>query len=239
MKSELYDALIAGLPADLTVREVCGGRSWTAARLSDGGVGAAARFSGSCDFSALAGLPARQAALAALAADQETAGAGLAVINAFYNTAERISALGANVSRETICTDGIGLAGRTVGMVGHMSRTARALEGAARLWIFELDPRPGDLPASEEERLIPECDLVVLTGATLINHTVVRLLELAENAQVVLLGPTVPLCPALLALGVDRLSGLALTRRDDFLRWNSVSAGSPMPYGESFLLKRT
>ena len=46
------------------------------------------------------------------------------------------------------------------------------------------------------------------------------------------------LCIGLLA-ALLALSGLALTRRDDFLRWNSVSAGSPMPYGESFLLKRT
>lgn len=236
MKAKLYEALINGLPEDATVQEVFGGPAWTAARLSGGGVGMAAHFAGACDFAAFSGIKLRNAAKFVLSTDQETAGAGMAVINAYYNSPARLNALGAQASGEKICTDGLDLSGKTVGMIGHMRRTAAALSAAERLWIFELDPQEGDLPASEEDKRIPECDIVVITGTALINHTLPGLLSLAENADVILLGPTVPLCPELLNFGIRRLAGLVLARPDDFFHRNRDTGGSPMSFGESFLL---
>ena len=236
MKAELYETLISGLPEELTVREVFGGKAWISARLSDGGVGMAAHFRGACDFAAFSGMKLREAARQIFSDDQETASAGMAVINACYNSPARRDALGETISRKAFCTDGFKLAGRTIGMIGHMSRTAEALRAAERLWIFEFDPKEGDLPAGEEDRLLPERDIVVITGTALINHTLPHLLGLTEKADVILLGPTVPLCPALLNFGIRRLSGLVLTRPDDFLRWNRNTGGSPMPFCESFLL---
>lgn len=170
--------------------------------------------------------------------DQEEAGAGMAVCNACYNTPERLAALNAAVSCETLCTDGLSLAGLTIGMIGRMSRTARNLSGAKKVYIFELSPKDGDLPASEEERLVPQCDILIVTGTSILNHTLPHLLELAAGARIILLGPSVPLLPELHGAGISRLSGLVITRRRDFFSWNRDSVGSPMPYGESFLLKQ-
>jgi uncharacterized protein (DUF4213/DUF364 family) len=236
-KSSLYEALICGLPEDLFVSRVCGGVSWIAA-LSGNTAGIAARFDGECDFGAFSAMPIRDAARAVLSDDQEAAGAGLAVINSYYNSAARLSELGARVSCETLCTDGMDTAGLTVGMVGRMRRTASALDGAKKVYIFELDPRDGDLPASEEERLIPECDLVIITGTAVFNHTLPHLLELSRGAGVILLGPSVPLCPALFDFGVNRLSGFSVTDAEGFMNWNANKGGSPMGFGDSFLLKR-
>ena len=78
----------------------------------------------------------------------------MAVINACCNTPERLSALSAMVSCETLCTDGMDLRGLTVGMIGRMRRTAEGLKAAKKVYIFELSPKEGDLPASEEDRLL-------------------------------------------------------------------------------------
>ena len=54
---------------------------------------------------------------------------------------------------------------------------------------------------------------MLITGSSIVNKTLPRLLELCKNAYVVLTGPTVPLCPALLERGIDRLAGMVVTDR--------------------------
>lgn len=237
MKNSIYEELIDGLPEDLYVDEVCCGVSWISARLSSGGVGTAAGFDGKCDCASFSGEEIRKAALAVYSDDQRTAAAGMSVINAYYNSPSRLSALGAAVSCETFCTDGLALEGKTVGMIGHMSRTAAAVKSAAeRLWIFELNPRDGDLDASEEEALLPKCDLVIVTASALINHTLPRILELSSQADVILLGPTAPMCPLLLNFGISRINGMVVTKPDEFIAWNRQNGGSPMTFCTSYII---
>ena len=231
MTNEIYDELISGIPESLSVEELSLGRSWLSARLSDGGVGISAHFPGA--FTGFGLISARDAAGAILSDDQERAAAGLAVINAYYNSPARLEAFRCRTDMDAVCTRGMDVAGKTVGMVGHMGRTARALGAAKKLYVFELDPRPGDLPAEEEPRLLPECDLVIMTGTVLINHTLPQLLTLCSGAEKILLGPSVPMCPA---LPVDRLSGAVITKPRDFSAWNMSSSGSPMSFAESFIL---
>jgi uncharacterized protein (DUF4213/DUF364 family) len=237
MNDDIYGHLLSGLPDGLTVEAVSLGRSWTAARLSDGGVGMAAHFAGNAkgDISKLAGKPVRDAAALIMSADDEAAGAGLAVANACYNSVSRVEALNCGVSYETLCTDGMDLRGVRVGVIGRMRRTAEKLRGAEEVFVFELDARDGEIPASEEPRLLPECGVVIATGTALMNHTLPDILAWAPGAQVVLLGPSVPLCPGI--PGISRLSGFVLTDRDGFWRWNTESGGSPMAFCRPYLLK--
>jgi uncharacterized protein (DUF4213/DUF364 family) len=109
------------------------------------------------------------------------------------------------------------LRGLTVGMIGRMRRTAEGLKAAKKVYIFELAPKEGDLPASEEDRLLPECDIVIVTGTSIINHTIEHIFELAQGARVILLGPSVPMLPALRDFGAERLSGLCVTRQAECL----------------------
>ena len=62
------------------------------------------------------------------------------------------------------------------------------------------------------------CDLVIITGSAAINKTMPRLLELSRNAQVILTGPSVSCCPALLGLGIDRMHGRVITQPEAMLR---------------------
>jgi len=74
--------------------------------------------------------------------------------------------------------------------------------------IIELNPRLGDLPATACEYVLPEAEWVFLSGTSIANKTFPRLMELSQNANVVLMGPTVPWITELSEFGVDFLCGV-------------------------------
>jgi uncharacterized protein (DUF4213/DUF364 family) len=212
-----YDILLRRLPGEgLFVKRIVRGVSWTAALLSDGQAGVAMHTLGETRprmFETLEGLPAAQAARAALSWNLEEAGEGMAVVNACYNRAARIDALGCVYTGSAL--EGVELAGRTVGFVGHLVKhsgiTEELLAPVKEYFILEREPKPGDYPDTACEALLPRCDLVVITGSAAVNKTMPRMLELAKNAEVILTGPTVSLCPELRELGIRRLNGCAIT----------------------------
>ena len=103
--------------------------------------------------------------------------------------------------------------GRRVAIVGHFPFIERVRAAAAECWVLELRPAPGDLPADRAAEVLPQADVVALTGTSLLNHTFDDLIALCRpEAYVLLLGPSAPLTPVLFELGVDAISG---TRVDD------------------------
>ena len=107
-------------------------------------------------------------------------------------------------------------AGRDVTVVGHFPFVERLRAEVRRLWVLELMPREGDLPASEAEVVIPRSDVVAITGSSLVNHTMDGLLALARGAEVLVLGPSTPLSPVLFDHGVTVLGG-ALVQEPDLV----------------------
>jgi len=80
----------------------------------------------------------------------------------------------------------------------------------------------GDLPAAEAERIIPQADVVAISGTTFLNHTIDALLSYRRpGALVVVLGPTTPLSPVLFAHGVDVISGARVVAPEVALRYVS------------------
>lgn len=99
-------------------------------------------------------------------------------------------------------------AGKTVALVGHFPFIERLRSRVGALHVLELDPQPGDIPASSAPEIIPQADVVAITGMTVINHTLQGLLDLCPSqAFVMVLGPSTPLHPALFEQGIDLLSG--------------------------------
>ncbi len=78
---------------------------------------------------------------------------------------------------------------------------------ARNLWVFDQDPRDGDLPAGAAAELLPRADVVGITGPTLIHHTAEKLLSLCRHSLVIMIGPTCPLSPVLFDYGVDIIAG--------------------------------
>ena len=215
-----YEILLARLPGDLTIQKLVHGISWTAAVLSDGRCGVAMHTTGETVprmFGSLIGLPLNQAGQAMLSWNMEEASEAFAAVNAFYNHP------GCGfVKPEARTLDGIEMRGRTVGMVGmmigHSNMTQEDFVPAKKLYIVDREEKAGALPDSACEFCLPLCDLVIITGSAAINKTMPRLLELSRNAEVVLTGPTVSCCPALLELGIQRLSGRVITEKDAMLK---------------------
>ncbi len=214
-----YRILQDGLPGDLTIRRFVHGVAWTAAVLSDGSTGVAMHTSGETVprmFESLVGLPLHAAGEALLSWNMEEASEAFAAVNAFYNRADNGFTL-----KETKTLDDIDMRGRNVGMIGmmlgHSNMTRESFRDARNLYIMDREEKQGALPDSACEFFLPLCDLVIITGSAAINKTLPRLLELSKNARVILTGPSVSCCPALLQIGIDRLHGRVITQPEPML----------------------
>jgi len=163
----------------------------------------------------------RARALADLARAEEVtrAAVGMAAINSLLDAPDRLE--------ERHAVDVILDYGRDreVTLVGHFPFADRLREGVRQLHVLELYPREGDLPASAAARVIPRSDVVAITASTLVNHTFDGLLALASGRPVILIGPTAPLAPVLLAHGVTALCGSVVTDPDAALRALSEGVG--------------
>jgi uncharacterized protein (DUF4213/DUF364 family) len=117
-----------------------------------------------------------------------------------------------------------------VEIVGHFPFVERVRQAAAECWVLELHPRPGDLSAERAAEVLPQADVVALTGTSLINHTFDELIALCRRdagnrkAYVVLLGASAPLSPVLFEYGVDAVSGTRVVDVPAVLRAASQGA---------------
>ena len=239
---DLYDALIDGISSPAVVADTLMGQCWTAVETGEHfgmamttPVDTAPRML-SGDYT---GRCLKELAQAAKSWNLTEAGFGMAAINAFYNTPQRLEALNAYEPFENYCTDGLNLRGKHVGVVGHLNMPQSVYDQTASVRILERSPRPGDYPDSACDWLIPQCDVVIMTASTLVNKTLPHLLELSQNAYTILAGPSCPMCPDLLNFGIDRIAGLVITDAEGMKdKIRREISGPPYPMGKPFLLSK-
>ena len=110
-------------------------------------------------------------------------------------------------------------------MVGHFPFVPALRQAAGHLSVLELNPQEGDLDASEAETVIPDADVVAITGASLINRTLDGLLNLCrKDSFVVVLGFSTPLSPVLFDHGVDVISGTLVSDPELAMRYAGEGA---------------
>ncbi len=90
-------------------------------------------------------------------------------------------------------------------------------------------------PAEAAPEILPAADVLLITGATLLNDTLEDLLALARpEARVTVVGPTVGMLPdAFLARGADILGSVRITRPDEFLDLLAEGGSAPHFLGRS------
>jgi hypothetical protein len=110
-------------------------------------------------------------------------------------------------------------AGKKVVLVGHFPFVPRLRQELEHFVVLEQSPRPGDLPASQAAQVLPEADLVAITGMSLHNGTLENLLSLCSpQATVLVMGPSTPLSPVLFRRGVDLIAGAIVEQIEPVLR---------------------
>ena len=115
--------------------------------------------------------------------------------------------------------------GKKVAIIGHFPFVSRLRPVTKELWVIEKNPREGDLAEAEADKLLPQADVVGITGTAFTNQTIERLLGLCRpDAYVVVLGGTAPLSPVLFDYGVSAVSGTLVTDPETVL--HCVSQGA-------------
>lgn len=145
---------------------------------------------------------------------------GLAALNALLPRLER-EYVDLNAG-ELIAEEG---RDRRVALVGSFPFVPRLREQVGRLDVLEQRPGEGRLPAGAASEVLPQADVVAITGTSLLNHTFEGLLALCRpDASILVLGPSTPLSPILFEHRVRFLSGAVVEQIDSVLR--AVSEGA-------------
>jgi uncharacterized protein (DUF4213/DUF364 family) len=227
---ELCDQLLPAA-ADHSVADVRVGLGYTGVQLDDGRCGLAYTFrqgtgAGCCilkNAGSLSGRSASELAEGAHSQDLIVAALGLATLNALIkppllSTGDILDQLSVDQTE-------------TVGMIGYFGPLVEPLKKRAKtLHIFEQreETGPGVLPESEEERLLPQCQVAIVSATALLNRTLDAILDYCRGArEIAILGPSTLFLPSVFASrGVTILSGIEVTDSRQALRVISEGGGT-------------
>ena len=216
----ILDDLLTHLPGDASVRSVLVGAHWT--MVCSRYCGLASTITGDKphgheqvrDAGRLHLKSARELAEYARSDNLLEASIGVAAINSLLDVddsrAVEINAGDVLVERGR---------GRKVALVGHFPFIPKLREAATQLWVIEQHPAEGEYLAEAAADLIPQADMVAITGTALINHTLDGLLALCRSdALVMILGPSTPLSTVLFDHGATIISGARVIDEEAALR---------------------
>lgn len=233
---KLYDELISSIPSDITVDNITVGLSWTVVTAGNycGAAMTIVEQDHECSIDILdgrRGQPLKYIASLAKSWNFTEASIGVAAINAYFNNRETwksyhsVGNTAWKILGSENAFDGYGKAvsGKKVAVIGHFRQLEKYLTEASSVSILERRPRGDDFPDSACEYLLPEQDFVFITGSTMVNKTLPRLLELSRKAHIVLVGPSAPLTPILFDHGVDELSGFLTGNKEGLIDAASIS----------------
>lgn len=212
---ELYKRLVEGVPEGIGVKDLCIGNHWVFVE-AESGCGMALTVSGGRGSYGLGPnalhMDLRDLAAQCISWNFLEASVGVAALNAWYSTPEHASAVGMKIE-EKGSNDGFELyrrlcTGKKVTVVGHFPLIER-LADECELVVLERNPHDDDYPDPACEFIIPNSDFIFITGITLTNKTMPRLLQLSKesNGSVILVGPSVVPASMLFDYGVDCMAG--------------------------------
>jgi len=227
---EIYDLLLDYAKGSEVVREVLIGLTWTLCRteniglaMSPGTVTRTLPWSGTLVDKSVSEL-----ALWVRSWNSFEATVGMAAVNAAINGRSRSGPEGFSPLLERgqpISTEGTTanlavfqhflpqIRGKRVAIIGRYPRLS-VFEKEMEMTVIERQPTGGDLPDPASEYVLPESEWVFLTATSIVNKTFPRLVELARDAKLVLMGPTMPWLPELAEFGIDYLAGVSVTDSD-------------------------
>lgn len=250
---DLYDALIEGIPEDEPLDEVMSTHS-----------GAMVKSRGNLGFSEFryekdtrpmidsgnkTGKTLRELAAAVKSWNFTEAAMGVAAMNAYYNSREMAEKNGLLLSSGRRAEDRnadpfiahqSAAAGKKVVVLGHFPYMEKLLKPICDLRIVDRFPYQGDYPETAAEYLVPDSDFVFIGVMYFLDKSLPRILELAGDAYVGLVGPVTVMSPVLFDYGVDELDGFILKDVPMMERiQKEQESGKIYSAGEKVSLKKT
>lgn len=221
MTWQLYDDLIGRVPGDIFV-STWASSDWSIVTTECGLSGVAMTLGGGSDDQVarvhLSGAPLCEIATLVKSWDLRLASLGTAALNAWYNTATRITDY-PHIERGSTSTFALHapkLVGHAVAAIGHFADIDKYQEQFDPI-VIERSPHGADLPDSACEYVLSDRDDIYITGSALTNKTLPRLLELSAHARVVLVGPSVPFAPEVFGSAVAEIGGAYVSDRQHCL----------------------
>ncbi|OAA92924.1 DUF364 domain-containing protein [Clostridium coskatii] len=231
---EIYNDLISRIPENIRIKRCLMGVNWFL--VESEGIGMAMRpleVYGKVSIPEhIAGMKVCEIARYIKSWNNYEAALGLAAINSVINTENNVSKiypgdLNGQPNESSFILLKEQIIGKNVTVIGHFPRV-EALRRICKLSILERKPDEGDYPDPACEYILPYQDYVFITGTTIINKTIPRLLELSKNANVILVGPSVPITEMLFSYGVDLLAGTVIVEKER--AWDVIQEGNPTKF---------
>lgn len=227
----IIETLLANLPQNLRTQTIYTGENWVLALLCDEhGRQYAGVASAPHDFPDNAGFPIGQHSVDEDAAeiaqllrskDISEASAGLATVNALIQLENNsLSTADAADWLAQTCTD------RKVAVFGRFPFVDDEVRPFAKeVRVFEQNPAAGEYHASQMPEILPQVDVVAITGSTINNHTIDDILtHTVSGNMIVIIGPSTPLTAKLFDLGINALFGVQVVDIEKAIA--SVQVGS-------------
>ena len=169
----------------------------------------------------LVGRSARDLANWLLEDELMRAGIGMAALNSVLEVNN--SAL-VEVNAKQIIADRA--TGKNLMVVGHFPFVKQLQPNVRNLWVMEKDPHKGDLSEAEGYQILPDADVVAITGSSLINRTFERIMTSCKLGSFkIMLGPSTPMSPILFDCGLDVIGGALVEEESTVL--SMVRKGVP------------
>ncbi|OZH51947.1 hypothetical protein AFK68_27515 [Hydrocoleum sp. CS-953] len=218
---EIYDLLLDYGNTNTSIKEILIGLTWTLCEtesiglcMSPGTVTRTLPWSGT-----LVNKPVKELASWLRSWNSFEATVGMAAINAEINGRSPLP-----TQAEPLSPYGPGnlavfeyflpmIRGKKVAIIGRYPRLSR-YENEMEMTVIERQPGADDLPDTASEYLLPEAEWVFLTATSIANKTFPRLVELAKDSQLVLMGPTMPWLADLKEFGINYLAGVTVSNTE-------------------------
>ena len=201
----MFEILLAGVSDD-AVQNVTIGINWTLVETSEGcGLAQTPRRDApGCQPVASAGTLAENKLihLAGLVRSENPLeiSIGVAAINAHFN---RYNIQGPDLNG----LDAFSEVDGRVAIIGRFPNLDRHLKNYC---VIEREPREGEFAEADMETILPGCEAVIITAATLVNGSAQRIIDLAAGARKAFVGPGTPLAPMLQSEGIECLAGMVI-----------------------------
>jgi uncharacterized protein len=226
----ILEALLADLPTGKRVTDVYVGANWTLALAEDstglqcaGVAGSPRQIPPDARFQIghhRLNQPAESVAQGLRASDETLAAVGLAAVNALIQPDDtRLTTDDAADWLSARCV------GRRIALFGRFPFIDQEVRPfAQQVWVFERQPQAGELDSAAVSAVLPQADIVAITGSAVINHTIDQIMpHIRPGSTVIILGPSTPLSGKLLESGIDGLFGVRVTHIQQAIE--SVVAG--------------